>query len=124
MTQPNLTLASLAVLACSCATQDAGMVLNIDTDATVDKSAIDGITVTVDGKANTWVLAKPLPGSLGVVTSAGSKSVVVEGLANTTTLGRWSGTIVASKGKVVTQDVRLTCVACGTPDGGLPPSRS
>ena len=113
-----LAIGFLAVLACSRSSQDAGIALNVDTDVTADRTVIDHITVTVDGKKQEWTLTRPLPGSLGIVTSPGNKSVTVEGFSNGVLRGRWSGSIVASKGKVVVQDVHLAYVGSGFVDAG------
>ncbi|MBN2576708.1 MAG: hypothetical protein JXP73_19235 [Deltaproteobacteria bacterium] len=116
-------LGSLVLLACSRSPQDAGIVLNVDSDVTADRAVIDRVAVSVDGKRQVWVLLQPLPGSLGIKTSPGTKSVFVEGLANTVVRGVWSGSIVASKGSVVVKDVHLACAYCadagsGATDGG------
>jgi hypothetical protein len=116
MNTRRLILGSLVLLACSRSPEDAGIVLNVDTDVTADRSAIDRLAVTVDGLRQEWTLARPLPGSLGLKTSPGRKSVTVERLRSTSLLGTWSGTIVASKGAVVVQDVHLACVGCARAD--------
>ncbi len=113
-----LSLGFLAVLACTRPIEDAGIVLNVDTDVTADRSVINHITVTVDTRQQNWSLTRPLPGSLGIVTSPGNKSVLVEGFANSVLRGRWSGSILASKGKVIVQDVHLAYVGSGLLDGG------
>jgi hypothetical protein len=120
-----LALASLVLLACSRSPQDAGIVLNIDTEVTADRAAIDHVAVTLDGKRQVWTLSQPLPGSLGMVSSPGTKLVIVEGLVSTVVRGLWSGSIVTRKGSVVVQDVHLACTNCtrvdaspAVPDGG------
>ena len=121
MNTRRLVFASLVLLACSRSPEDAGIVLNVDTDVTADRTTIDHLAVTVDGLRQEWPLTRPLPGSLGLKTSPGKKSVTVEGLRSTATLGTWSGTIVTSKGSVVVQDVHLACVGCARGDAGPGP---
>jgi len=113
-----LSFILLAALACSRSSEDAGIVLNIDTDVTADRALIDRITVTVDSKHQDWTLVRPLPGSLGIETSPGSKQVTVEGYAGAVLRGRWSSVIVASKGKVIVQDVHLAPVGGTALDAG------
>jgi hypothetical protein len=113
-----LALGFLAALACSRSPQDAGIVLNVDTDVTADRTTIDHVTVTVDSQPQDWVLTRPLPGSLGIKTSPGNKSVIVEGFTKTALRGRWSATIAAEKGKVIVQDVHLASVDRPSLDGG------
>jgi len=115
----SLAFVSLALLSCSRPVEDAGIVLNVDADGTVNKAAISQVVVTVDGKQQAWTLTHPLPGSLGIVTSPGTKNVAADGLADAVPLGHWSGQIVVSKGQVAMQTVILTCVACAA-DGGVP----
>jgi hypothetical protein len=110
MDRRKLAIGFLAVLACSRSPEDAGIVLNVDTDITADRAVIDHLTVTIDSRSQDWVLTRPLPGSLGIQTSPGNKSVIVEGFARTALRGRWSATIAAEKGKVVVQDVHLALV--------------
>ena len=118
MNARRLVLGSLVLLACSRSPQDAGIVLNVDTDVTSDRSVMDHLAVTVDGQRQEWILTRPLPGSLGLKTSPGMRSVTVEGFRNTSLLGTWSNTILASKGSVVVQDVHLACVGCARLDAG------
>jgi hypothetical protein len=114
-----LSLGFLALLACSRSSEDAGIVLVVDTTVAADRNAINRIVVTVDGVRKEWSLSTtPLPGSLGIETSPGNKSVVVDGYSNSVLRGTWSGSIVASQGKVVVRDVHLSHVEPGT-DGGL-----
>jgi hypothetical protein len=103
----------LAVVACSRSADDAGIVLNVDVDVPSDRALIDQLDVTVDGRRQQWKLSHPLPGSLGVTTSPGSKSVTVQGFMSGTLRGKWSDTIVATQGQVVVRDVHLSYV--GTP---------
>ena len=110
MDRRKLALGFLAALACSRSPEDAGIVLNVDTDVTADRAVIDHLTVTIDSRSQDWVLARPLPGSLGIETSPGNKLVIVEGFTKTAPRGRWSATIAAEKGKVVVQDVHLAPV--------------
>ena len=117
-------LGSLVLLACSRSPQDAGIVLNVDTDVTSDRTMMDHLAVMVDGKRQEWILTRPLPGSLGLKTSPGMKSVTVEGFRNTSLLGTWSSTILASKGSVAVQDVHLACVGCARADAGPGPDSS
>jgi hypothetical protein len=105
-----LAFSFLAVLACSRSPEDAGIVLNVDTDVTADRAVIDHLIVTIDSKQQDWVLTRPLPGSLGIETSPGNKSVIVEGFTKTALRGHWSATIAVDKGKVVVQDVHLAPV--------------
>ena len=125
MDRRKLAIGFLAVLACSRSPEDAGIVLNVDTDVTADRGVIDHLTVTIDARPQDWVLTRPLPGSLGIQTSPGNKSVIVEGFAKTALRGRWSATIATEKGKVVVQDVHLAPVngpsldaGAGSLDGG------
>jgi hypothetical protein len=113
-----LALGFLTLLACSRSPEDAGIVLNVDTEVMADRTLIDRITVTVDGRRQEWLLRQPLPGSLGIETSPGNKSVTVEGFAKTVLRGTWTKLIVAGKGKVVVQDVHLSAVVAPTVDGG------
>jgi hypothetical protein len=103
-----LALGVLVLLGCSRTPDDAGIVLNVDTEVAADRALIDQITVTVDGRRQAWTLAQPLPGSLGITTSPGAKSVTVQGLATGTLRGTWSDTIVIGKGTVVVKDVHLS----------------
>jgi hypothetical protein len=118
MNARRLVLGSLVLLACSRLSQDAGIVLNVDTDVTSDRSVMDHLAVTVDGHRQEWILTRPLPGSLGLKTSPGMRSVTVEGFRNTSLLGSWSGTIATSKGSVMVQDVHLACAGCARLDAG------
>jgi hypothetical protein len=93
-------------------------VLNVDTDVTADRTVIDRLTVTIDDRPQDWVLARPLPGSLGIKTSPGNKLVTVEGFAKTTLRGHWSAMISATKGKVIVQDVHLATVSGPALDAG------
>lgn len=111
-------LAALVFLACSRAHDDAGIVLNVDADVTADRTAIQRLVVTVDQQRQEWNLDRPLPGSLGIETSAGKKLVTVEGFAGAGLRGRWVGTIDASEGSVIVQDVHLAYVSPGALDGG------
>ena len=121
MNTRKLALGFLAALACSRSPEDAGIVLNVDTDVTADRTTIDHVTVTVDSQPQDWVLTLPLPGSLGIKTSPGNKLVIVEGFTKTALRGRWSATIAAEKGKVIVQDVHLASVDRPSLDGGTGP---
>lgn len=103
----------LAVVACSRSADDAGIVLNVDVDVASDRALIDQLDVTVDGRRQEWKLKQPLPGSLGITTSPGSKAVTVQGFASGTLRGKWSDTIVAAQGQVIVRDVHLSYA--GTP---------
>lgn len=111
------TLALIVLLASCHADDDAGIVLNVDTEVTADRTTINRLVVSVDGNPQEWYLTRPLPGSLGIKTSAGEKYVTVDGFASTVPRGRWSGIVVASEGSVIVQDVHLTGQA--PLDGGL-----
>jgi hypothetical protein len=113
-----LAFAFLALAACSRSADDAGIVLNVDTDVMTDRAVISRLAATVDAKRQEWTLTRPLPGSLGIQTSPGTKLVVVEGFAGTVLRGRWTGAILAKKGSVVVQDVHLAYVGTASPDGG------
>jgi hypothetical protein len=115
MTRRTILLGWLLLAACSSSVENAGIVLAVDADATVAKAAINRLIVTVDSQAQTWLLASPLPGSLGFTTGPGSKAVTVDGYADATLLGQWSGQLQANKGAVASYGVVLTCVAV---DGG------
>ncbi len=114
-------LGILALVACSRSADDAGIVLNVDTDVTSDRASIDQVNVTVDGRRQEWKLKQPLPGSLGITTSPGSKTVTVQGFASGSLRGEWSDTIVATQGEVIVRDVHLSHVGArldaGTRDG-------
>lgn len=102
-----LGLGILAVVACSRSSEDAGIVLNVDAEVASDRALIDQVAVNVEGRWQTWALAQPLPGSLGISTSPGAKSVTVQGFASGSLRGTWSGTIVATRGQVIVRDVHL-----------------
>lgn len=115
---------SLLGARCTSAT-DAYVVLNVDVDATVDKSTISQIDVSVGSETRHFVLTSSLPGSLGVATSrSGSLTVAVLGVGNQTVRGAWSGMVVATAGRTSTYAVTLSCstglcgTAVGQPDGG------
>ena len=118
MTLRRLAVGFLALAACSRSANDAGIVLNVDAENSADRTTINRLTVTVDGKAQEWSLTRPLPGSLGIETSPGTKSVTVDGFAATVLRGHWSGSIVAKKGSVIVQDVHLVYVGPVALDGG------
>jgi len=120
MNTRRLACGFLVLCACTRKSDDAGIVLNIDTEVSADRTVINHITITVDGKRQEWSLTRALPGSLGIVTSPGMRSVTVEGLSSGVLRGRWTGSILAIKGSVVVQDVHLAYVAPGVPDGGAP----
>lgn len=111
------TLALIVLLASCRADDDAGIVLNVDTEVTADRTTINRLVVSVDGNPQEWYLTRPLPGSLGIRTSAGRKYVTVDGFASAVPRGHWSGIVVASEGSVIVQDVHLTGQA--PLDGGL-----
>jgi hypothetical protein len=118
MKMRRLAIGFLAVLACSRSTEDAGIVLNVDTEVTADRTTVNIVIVTVDSRRQEWILTTPLPGSLGIVTSPGNKSVTVEGFANASLRGKWSGVVVASQGTVVVKDVHLLHIEPGVVDAG------
>lgn len=118
MNTRRLAMAFLALAACSRSADDAGIVLNVDTEVMADRSAINRLTVTVDGKRQEWALTRPLPGSLGIKTSPGTKVVTVEGYVAAVLRGQWSGSIATKKGSVVVQDVHLVHVGTALPDAG------
>jgi hypothetical protein len=116
MSSRRLAIGFLTLVACSRSADDAGIVLNVDAEVSADRTAINRLAVTVDGKRQEWALPRPLPGSLGMKTSPGTKSVTVEGFATSILRGLWSGSIVANEGSVVVQDVHLLPV--GRADAG------
>ena len=118
MNTHRLTVGLLLLLACSRANDDAGIVLNVDADVTADRTTINRLVVTVDQQRQEWILTRPLPGSLGIRTTPGKKSVTVEGFASTVPRGQWIGTVDAPKGSVIVQDVHLAYVSPGVLDGG------
>jgi hypothetical protein len=93
-------------------------VLGVDTDVAVDRSEIDFITVTVGEHQQDWQLAKPLPGSLGIVTSPGEKDVIVQGFAGRSLRVRWAGRVTASKGVVAVTEIHLVRVNGNVADAG------
>ncbi len=107
--------------------EKAGIVLNVRTDNTVaDPTAITSLQVTVNDKMEIYDLkGSPLPGTLGIKTSPGSKHIIVEGLAGSTPpVARWEGTVVAESGQVTQPiEVILTAVAAGS-DAGIVPDGS
>jgi hypothetical protein len=123
MTPRRLALGILVLLACSRTDEDAGIVLNVDADVTADRTAINSLVVTVDHNQQTWPLGRPLPGSLGIKTTPGKKSVTVEGFASGTLRGRWTGTVDAPKGSVIVQDVHLAYVGPALDAGALDSDR-
>lgn len=106
----SLAMVLFAMVACSRSPKDAGIVLNVDAEVVADRAVIDRISVTVDGTRQEWQLTQPLPGSLGIFTSPGNKSVVVEGISHLVVRGRWSKVVSAVKGQVVVLDVHLAPV--------------
>jgi Galactose oxidase, central domain len=120
-------LALVSAVACA-KNQDAHIVLRVDADATVTKSAITELQVTVAGVTRTYPVTKALPVTLGIVTTkTGDLAITVVGVAAQKAAGTWLGTVTAKADAVVTRDVLLSCaggdcgtvVGMGTPDGGL-----
>jgi len=118
MNTRKLTVGVLLLLACSRANDNAGIVLNVDADVTADRTTINRLVVTVDEQRQEWTLTRPLPGSLGIRTTPGKKSVTVEGFASTVLRGQWIGTVDAPEGSVIVQDVHLAYVSAGLLDAG------
>jgi hypothetical protein len=113
----------LFVLFTACqAKDDAGIVLNVDTDVTADRAVINRLVVSLDGSPQEWNLNRALPGSLGIRTSSGKKFVTVDGFINAVPRARWTGMVDAPKGSVIVQDVHLASL--GFLDGGLADGRA
>jgi len=122
--QRRLALALLTLALSSCSADEAGVVLNVDAQADSERALINRLVVTVDGRRQEWLLALPLPGSLGIETSPGTKMIVVDGYATNALRGRWASTVVAKRGKVIVLDVHLAPVGLPVTDAGQPDARA
>jgi endo-1,4-beta-xylanase len=100
--------------------EKAGIVVNVDTAADVNRQAITLLRVTVNDRVQSYDVTTAASWSLGIITTAGSKTIVVEGMAATTPIARSAPqTVDATTTKVVTLNVTLTAVVAGTDlDGG------
>jgi hypothetical protein len=102
---------------CSSSTK-AGIILNVSTAPNVDRSAITSLQVTVNGRTQSYDLGTIATWRLGIETSAGSKSIVVTGMAAAPVTDPWQGIVNAVEGQVVYQDVELQSVGTPALDGG------
>jgi hypothetical protein len=115
-------LCAVFLIAACGSSQDSVIVLHVDADSSVTKSSISILQVTVETITRDYTVTSGLPATLGILTAhAGTLSVSVVGIDANRAIGKWSGTATSLKGKVVTQDVVLSCMSsdCGTI---LPPS--
>jgi len=116
-------LVLLTALMAACSSSDkAGIVLNVTTASGVDRSAILSLQVTVDGRAQSYDVGAAAPWSLGIKTSAGSKSITVSGMTASAVIAQWQGTVEAAAGRVVTHDVVLQAIGATPLDGGGGPA--
>ena len=115
-------LCAVVCLAACGSSQDSVIILHVDADTSVAKSSISTLQVTVDAITRDYTVTTSLPSTLGILTArTGTLSVSVVGIDATTAIGKWSGAVTSQKGKVVTQDIVLSCIGsdCGSI---LPPS--
>jgi hypothetical protein len=110
-------VAAATAVACS-SDQKAGILLDVDVAANVDRATITSLAVTIDTRTQVYSPTS-LPGSLGIRTSGGSHHVVVYGPA-ASPVARWEGTVVAvSSGTVPATRVVLETIATSyLVDGG------
>jgi hypothetical protein len=107
-------LAILSVCACN-KSQDAFVVLNIDSADSTTKGEITILQVTVGSIMRDYPVSSPLPATLGIATSSsGILTISVVG-SGSKTFGHWAGSVAVSHGQTVEQDVVLTCngITCG-----------
>lgn len=116
----------LSAMGCG-SSQDSVVVLRVDTTGFAPKPAITSLQVTVDGITRRYAVGASLPVTLGILTGkTGTLPASVVGIDVAGPIGQWSGTVTPQKGKVVTQNVVLSCAGadCGTlippeDDGGM-----
>ncbi len=114
-----LSVAMMASAGASCgSSKKAGIILNVSTAANVDWAAIVALQVTVDGRTQSYDVATTSTWSLGIETSAGSKSIAVQGMADSPVTAPWQGTVEAVTGQVAYQDVELLALGTVPLDGG------
>jgi endo-1,4-beta-xylanase len=102
----------------ACRSEKAGIILDVSTAQGVDPSVITALDVTVNGRTQTYAVGDVVTWSVGIETSAGSKSITVSGMAQAAPIAQWSGSVEAVNGKVVHQSVVLQPIVNPPIDGG------
>jgi endo-1,4-beta-xylanase len=122
MARLDLLVALVTTSLAACSSSDkAGIVLNVTTAPGVDRSAILALQVTVNGLAQSYGVGTALTWSLGIKTSAGSKSITVSAMTASVVTAQWQGIVEAEAGRVVTRDVELQAIGAMPLDGGNGP---